>query len=84
MSQYIPDMLGWLKDLNWPGALIILRRLKLLPEAIIKKTLENAVYNAIKTKDYEWLYFLTSYFVRNANRRNAMEVIELTHIIYIR
>lgn len=64
MSQYIPAMLEWLQDLNWPGAVRVLMHLKSFPNEMIKKPLEDAVYRAVETKDDEWLYSLSS-FIEN-------------------
>lgn len=72
MSQYIPAMLEWLQDLNWPGAVRVLIHLKSFPNEIIKKPLEDDVYRAVEAKDDEWLYGLSS-FIQNKELCNILD-----------
>ncbi len=37
LEKYLPSLLEWLQDLNWPGALIILDRLKIFSGEKLKK-----------------------------------------------
>lgn len=45
LESYLPSLLEWLQDLNWPGALIILDRLKIFSgKKLIKPFMERYVY----------------------------------------
>ena len=59
LVKYLPKILKWLQDLNWPGALTILERLKRFDPFLLKNDLQNAILEAEKTKDNEWLEFLS-------------------------
>ena len=37
LEQYLPSLLEWIQDLNWPGALIILDKLKVFNGKKLKK-----------------------------------------------
>lgn len=39
LEPYLDGLLGWLQDLNWPGALIILDRLKIFSGKKLKNLL---------------------------------------------
>ena len=38
LEPYLPSLLEWLQDLNWPGALIIMDRLKVFSGKKLKKS----------------------------------------------
>ncbi len=45
LEKYLPSLLEWLQDLNWPGALIILDRLKNFSgKKLIKPFMERYTY----------------------------------------
>lgn len=45
LEKYLPSLLEWLQDLNWPGALIILDRLKVFDGEKLKKPfIERVTY----------------------------------------
>ena len=46
LSPYLVELLEWLQDLNWPGAVIIAERLKSFSGEELKKSLENAIAKA--------------------------------------
>ena len=61
LEPYLDDIFKWLFDLNLPGALIILDRLKIFSGKILKKYFENRLINTpSQNKDVEriWLSFL--------------------------
>lgn len=62
LKPYLDGLLEWLQDLNWPGALIILERLKMFRGDALKEYVENAVANATKLSNEEglrWLDYLS-------------------------
>ena len=48
-------MLGWLKDMNWPGADVILSFLECYPKEALRLAYEKAVAQAVKDRDRDWL-----------------------------
>ncbi len=61
ISKYLPNLLEWLQDLNWPGALLILNRLNSYNKNDLLVQYIYAVSTA-KTHhkdEQEWLYNLT-------------------------
>lgn len=54
LIKYIHELLEWIQDLSWPGALIILERLKRFPNDMIKESLCFEKKIAIETNDIEW------------------------------
>ena len=58
LEPYLILLLEWLQDLNWPGALKILDRLKKVDPIIIKQPFEICAKAAIKSKDLPWEYAL--------------------------
>lgn len=55
LIDLLPGLLEWLQDLNWPGAKIILERLKKMPIEKINIALREAKKEAIQTNDQEWM-----------------------------
>ena len=43
LEPYLDRLLEWLQDLNWPGALTIVERLKIFSGEKLKKPFENAI-----------------------------------------
>ena len=58
IKDVILDVFEWMKDMNWPGALIAYDILKKLPEDILVENLETSIQKAISTNDIGWLYWL--------------------------
>ncbi len=54
INQYIPSLLEWLQDANWPGASTIFRRLNMMPIDIIMPHLSGAMSKSLSSKDEEW------------------------------
>lgn len=59
LRQYLKELFDWISDLNWPGALIILEKLKSMPVNFIYSEYQNAVNRAIDEKNENYLYFLS-------------------------
>ena len=58
LEQYLPSLLEWLQDLNWPGALIILDRLKKFSGKKLKKPFMDRYTFACNLNDEEGLMWL--------------------------
>ena len=52
--RFLPDLLGWVKDLNWPGADVILERINLLPMEQMQPLCKAAYTLAMNEKDEQW------------------------------
>lgn len=62
LVPYLTSILQWLYDLNWPGALTILNRLKKFSGKQLKKSFIDSVARAINSHDDEgmmWLDYLS-------------------------
>ena len=56
LKPYLFDLLVWLQDLNWPGAIIILERLKRFTDFIFLADVISAVVNSAKaSNDFIWI-----------------------------
>lgn len=55
LEPYLDGLLEWLQDLNWPGAMTIVERLKTFSGEKLKKPLENAIIKSNKMSDNEGL-----------------------------
>ena len=55
IEPYLDELLEWLQDLNWPGALTIVERLKKFSGEKLKKPLENAIIKSNKMYSNEGL-----------------------------
>lgn len=80
LEPYLDELLEWLQDLNSPGALTILDRLKMFSGNELKERVENAVVNATKMPNEEglrWLDYLSE-LLDNEKLKDALprEVIE--------
>ena len=58
LEPYLYSLLEWLQDLNWPGALIILDRLKIFSGEKLKKPFIDCVTYANKLNSKEGLMWL--------------------------
>ena len=61
IEEYLPKLLEWLQDLNWPGALIILERINNFQNTdILNLRIKQSIMKAKIIKDEEWLANLLS------------------------
>ena len=58
LEKHLPSLLEWLQDLNWPGALIILDRLKIFSGEKIKKPFMDRFAYANNLNNEEGLMWL--------------------------
>lgn len=58
LKPYLVNLLEWLQDINWPGAFIILDRLKIFSGKKLIDPLEKSVKNAIESDSEEGLIWL--------------------------
>ena len=71
LNSYKYEMLEWLRDLNWPGAFLIMERLeKMNPQLLLNATI-YAVKQALLLKDNEWLTYM-SYLLKNKKFYDAL------------
>lgn len=62
LEPYLDDLLEWLQDLNWPGALIILDRLKVFSGKKLKKPFIDCFIHAQNLNNDEglrWIDYLS-------------------------
>lgn len=67
LSSYLTEILEWLQDINWPGALAVLYRLKKMNPSILKTPLEKTVLRAYSDldKNSAWLENLSEFYEIN-------------------
>ena len=58
LSPYLVELLEWLQDLNWPGALVILDRLKVFSGEKLKKPFIDLFTYAVNLNNEEGLMWL--------------------------
>ncbi len=58
LSPYLFELLDWLQDLNWPGALVILDRLKVFSGKKLKKPFIDRFTYAVNLNNEEGLMWL--------------------------
>lgn len=62
LESYLDELLEWLQDLNWPGAMTIAERLKFFSGEKLKIALENAIAKSNDMPDEDrlmWLDYLS-------------------------
>ena len=59
LAPYMSLLLKWLQDLNWPGALLVLERLKHVEPKFIIRDLEKTINEATQNNDLAWIEFLS-------------------------
>ena len=62
LEKYLPSLLEWLQDLNWPGALVISDRLKIFSREKLEKPFIDCVLYADSLNNEEgcrWLDYLS-------------------------
>lgn len=64
IDAIIPGLFLWLRDPTWPGAMEIQVLLFDLPTEKTEKALQDAIAEAKRTKDEEWLYNLEDFASR--------------------
>lgn len=62
LIPFLPQILEWYKDLNWPGIEVISNRMTKFPVHLLKKYLIAALDNAKKQNDDEWYENLSHSF----------------------
>ena len=58
LAPYMSLLLKWLQDLNWPGALLVLERLKHVEPKFIIRDLEKTINEATQNNDLAWIELL--------------------------
>jgi len=62
LTFYLPQILKWLQDMNWPGAVIIANRLKKFKDKeILSRYIKESISEAELLKDEMWIQFLNTY-----------------------
>lgn len=60
LVPYLHGLLEWLRDLNWPGAVIILERLKTFSGGKLKKSFIECFTYAVNLNNVEGVLYLSS------------------------
>lgn len=60
--RFLPELLEWFKDLNWPGVNIVHSRILKLPKEEVHSVLANVLLKASIEKDEEWIENLHTAF----------------------
>lgn len=55
LERYVPRMLEWLKDINWPGAELMYERLEKMQGRYVDRDIENAIRWAKEDRHDRWL-----------------------------
>ena len=71
LTSYTYEMLEWLRDLNWPGAFLIMERLEKMEPQLLLNAAIYAVKQALLLKDNEWLTYM-SYLLKNKKFYDAL------------
>ncbi len=58
IEDIVFDLLEWLKDLNWPGAIEIKELLCTIPQEKLIIYIEDAILKAVQANDSIWLYWI--------------------------
>ena len=70
LNSYKYEMLEWLRDLNWPGAFLVMERLEKMDSQLLVYAVGYQVKQAILLKDNEWLTYM-SYLLKNKKLYDA-------------
>lgn len=65
LDIYFIKLFEWIKDMNWPGAGIIYRRLSLVPSQKIMWAYKYSVSIAEQTHDDIWNLVLSDFYIDN-------------------
>ncbi len=60
--SFLPKILEWYKDLNWPGIEVIGKRIREIPPYLVKDAVTVALRNAKNENDEEWYENLANSF----------------------
>jgi hypothetical protein len=64
ISIAIPGLLEWIKDLNWPGASIIMEVLENIESGVLIPYIENGLKKANDEKDSVWIFWIRELILR--------------------
>ena len=84
LNPYLIRLLEWIKDINWPGALIILDRLKRFSEtSMLYFAVKVCVKKAVATNDRIWLGSMSE-LLDNDKLKNELpkDVLEVLQSLY--
>ena len=84
LNPYWLDLLKWIEDLNWPGALIIMERLKKVSEIeMLAFSIKESIKIATATDNYIWLKNMSE-LLDNEKLKNKLpiEILEVLKIYY--
>lgn len=59
LVPYLMQLLEWLQDLNWPGAVRIQQRLRQMKSELLRPSLKEAMRKAEMQGEEQWLEWLT-------------------------
>lgn len=62
LESYLIPLFEWLQDMNWPGADIIYKRLKMIPKRNIKTYYDICLSKADSTGDSVWKEVLIDFY----------------------
>ena len=62
LLPFLPELLEWYKDMNWPGFDIINRRISLYPNFVLQEAVDDALRRAADEHDVEWYENLQTAF----------------------
>lgn len=65
--RFLPKVLEWFKDLNWPGTEVIRCKILRLPKKCVQMEIYNAIKRAEDEGDEEWAENLYYTFIRPNN-----------------
>lgn len=54
-EEIISSLMEWTEDLNWPGTSTIIECLKILPQNLVEKMIQNSLRIAKENKDNCWI-----------------------------
>lgn len=80
LSPYLDGLLGWLQDLNWPGAQIVVDRLNAYQLTNLAQSLQKAIEKAqtmSRLDGFRWLDYLSE-LLDNKNLTKALPDSTLT------
>ena len=66
IEEIMDGLLIWLQDINWPGAMIVIKILMNVPREVFISYLEKTVIKALDSNDETWIENL-SYFLKALN-----------------
>lgn len=62
LESYLIPLFEWLQDMNWPGADVIYKRLKMIPKRNIKTYFDICLSKAESTGDSVWKKVLIDFY----------------------